>query len=126
MSWLKLTNSELQATRKILMLDVSEAAEGIGKVSNRTWQYWESGRSKVPDDVDMEIYGLVKIRNDMIDEHKKKQMECEEVGEIYKIPYYHTFEQYIADHPEHSKVNWRLHQAAVSFAFSEGGEVELT
>lgn len=51
MSWSQLNNFELQAIRKLLCLDVSEAAELVAKVSNRTWQYWESGCSPVPHDV---------------------------------------------------------------------------
>jgi len=123
MSWNTLTNSELQAMRKLLMLDVTEAAELIGKCSTRSWQYWESGRSPVPGDVDMEIYGLIQLRNDKIDHWGKWQMENQ--GKELQLNYYHTFEQYQLDHPTENKVSWRVHQAAVSFLFSEGGDIEL-
>ena len=123
MSWHKLTNSELQACRKLLMLDVAEAAELIGKVSNRTWQYWESGRSQVPVDVDEEMYTAIQRRNDLITKYTQWQMDND--GETLQMRYYHTFEQYEADHKKASKLDWRIHQSAVAFVFSEGGEVEL-
>ncbi len=123
MSWHQLTKSELQACRKLLMLDVSEAAELIGNVSNRTWQYWESGRSPVPDDVDMAVYGLIQIRNDIIDKYTKWQFDNDE--KLLQMPYYHTFEQYLKDNKGATKLDWRVHQSAVAFVFSEGGSVEL-
>lgn len=116
MSWSKLNNHELQAMRKLLMLDVSEAAQWIGKVSNRTWQYWEAGRNKVPDDVDMEMYALIQQRNELI----------EELGDQNTLPYYHAFEDYQAAYPDHNPMQWRLHQSAVSFLFSLGGDIQLT
>lgn len=127
MSWHKLNNSELQAMRKLLMLDVSEAAELIGKVSQRTWQYWESGRSPVPDDVDAEIYGLIQMRNDIIHDLTETQVKSElsDKPDELKMHYYHTFEQFESEHAGKNKVDWRVHQAAVSFVFSEGGDVEL-
>jgi len=128
MSWNTLNNSELQACRKLLMLDVSEAAELIGKVSPRTWQYWESGRSKVPPDVDSEIYLLIGMRNELVGELTEKQynMEQEDENATLTLNYYHTFEQYAADYPGKNQVCWRIHQAAVAFVFSEGGNVELS
>ena len=125
MSWSKLSNSELQAMRKLLMLDVSEAAELIGNVSPRSWQYWESGRSAVPDDVDMEIYGLIQQRNDLIDKLLEEQEAAEKSGKVFVMEYFHTFDQFASKFPGKNKVDWRIHQAAVSFIFSEGGEVEL-
>ncbi len=123
MSWHKINNSELQACRKLLMLDVSEAAELIGNVSNRTWQYWESGRSQVPADVDEAIYAAIQLRNDLISEYTQWQIEND--GQLLKMNYYHAFEQYLADHKSSTKLQWRIHQSAVAFVYSEGGEVEL-
>jgi hypothetical protein len=123
MTWHKLNNSELQACRKLLMLDVSEAAELIGKVSNRTWQYWESGRSQVPADVDEVIYASIQRRNDLVTEYTQWQLDNNSA--LLTMSYYHTFDLYVADHPGTSKLDWRIHQSAVSFVFSEGGEVEL-
>ena len=46
-----MTKKELKALRQLLCLECSEAAKHIGNVATRTWQYWESGRAPVPDDV---------------------------------------------------------------------------
>lgn len=123
MSWSKLNGFELQAVRKALNLDVSEAAEGIGKVSNRTWQYWEAGRSNVPDDIDMEMYGLIEQRTELID---ALMMELEPaLDNGAKVKWYHTFPDFIADYPSCNKVMWRLHQSVCSFVFTENDEIEL-
>ncbi|WP_118986296.1 Aca2/YdiL-like domain-containing protein [Photorhabdus sp. CRCIA-P01] len=61
-----MTNKELQALRKLLMLDVKEAAECIGGVSSRTWQYWEAGRYPIPQDVESAIKDFVNLRNSLL------------------------------------------------------------
>jgi hypothetical protein len=123
MSWSGLNNFELQALRKLLCLDVSEAAELIGKVSNRTWQYWEAGRNNIPDDIDMEMYALTQWRNNLIDNTLE---EFGLLGDIGVIRWYHTFESFIVDHPSSNKLFWRLHQSTLAYLFAEGGEVELS
>lgn len=127
MTWSNLNNHELQAIRKLLMLDVSDAAELIGKVSTRTWQYWEVGRNRVPDDVDMEIHALVQLRNDIIDSlcHEKKDFEESSPDGIFKMKYYRTFKEYHQEYPKKTKIHWRIHQTAVSNVFTDGGNVEL-
>lgn len=117
MSWQELNNHELQAMRKLLMLDVSEAAELIGKVSNRTWQYWEAGRNKVPADVDMEMYALV-----------SQMQECingafEEDNDVIK--WYHTFEDFQKDYEKGNHVWWKVHQAVCGQLFADGEANEL-
>jgi len=124
MCWHKLTHSELQACRKLLMLDVTEAAEWIGKVSNRSWQRWESGQHEIPGDVDEEIYACIQRQQNIVSEYTQWQLDNE--GEMLKMPYYHTFDQYAACNKGATKLDWRIHQSAVAFVFSEGGEVELT
>ena len=119
MSWSKLNPHELQAMRKLLMLDVREAAEMIGRVSVRAWQYWEAGGRPIPDDVDMEIYALVQQRGNLIE-------EMLELAEPVKLRYYHSFDDWLADGREDNKAQWKLHQSAVAYVFAEGGDVELT
>ncbi|BCE02929.1 DUF1870 family protein [Marinicellulosiphila megalodicopiae] len=116
-------NFELQAMRRLLMLDVSEAAELIGKVSTRSWQYWESGRSKIPDDIEMEMYGLAQMRNLLIDETLDDYPESDDT---HLMRWYHTFDQFIVDYPDCNKVSWRLHQAVCAFMFAESGNISLT
>lgn len=92
-------------------------------VSVRTWQYWESGRMAIPGGIDMEIYALIQMRADMIDDLLEQQ---EINGEkIFQIKYYHAFDQYLEDHPDKNRIHWRIHQSAVSSVFSDGGDVEL-
>ena len=123
MSRSKLNNLELQALRKLLCLDVSEAAECIGKVSNRTWQYWESGRSQVPNDIDYEMYGLLSHRNRLIDE---TLLETHEQGDMGVLKWYHIFDLFVVDYPNCSKLEWRLHQSILVHLFTESDEVKLS
>ncbi|MCX8580078.1 DUF1870 family protein [Gilliamella sp. B3482] len=46
-----MTNVELKALRRLFFLDVSEAAQFIGDCHVRTWQRWEQGTRKIPEDV---------------------------------------------------------------------------
>ena len=123
MSWAKLNNHELQAIRKALMLDVSEAAELIGKVSARTWQYWESGGRSIPDDIDMEMYGLIQLRDNLIDEFTIYMLDSEE--EEIEIKYYHSFDEWLEDGRVDNRVEWKIWQSAASFMFVEEGRITL-
>ncbi len=125
MSWAGMNNFELQAIRKLLMLEVSEAAEYLGKVSSRTWQYWESGRSKVPDDVEIELYGLTQLRNKVINETLFVDCENGAPQELGVLKWYHTHDAFKIDYPQENKVTWRLHQSVTAYLFAEGGDVEL-
>ena len=126
MSWHKLNHFELQAARKSLMLDASEAAECIGKVSTRSWQRWESGDRSIPSDIDEEVYALVSQMNECID-------GVLEAGEDQgQILWYHVFENagegqaaFIDHYPGHTKAWWKVHQAVCSWLFNNGGDVEL-
>ena len=97
-----MTGKELQALRKFLLLDVKEAADIIGKVSPRSWQYWEAGRSSVPDDVADKMNGLLGQRQMIIDSIEA-QVEAysdspsQEDGERMEMPYYTS----LADYQQH-------------------------
>lgn len=54
-----MTNIELKALRRLFFLDVSEAARFIGDCHVRTWQRWEQGTIKIPEDV-IEMINLLK------------------------------------------------------------------
>lgn len=120
MSWHKMNHYELQAMRKLLMLDVKEAADYIGQCSARAWQHWESGRNAVPDDIEMEIYGLIGNRNLVVEEAYVGS------GEMGALKYYKTLDAFLVDYPESNAVSWRLHQSITAYLFGEGGEVELS
>lgn len=110
-----MNNYQLQAMRKILMLDVAEAAEGIGGVSNRTWQYWEAGRSLVPDDVKKTICELYELRILLISEINKVQ--------ISQFRWYHTYDSFIADYPQSDSVHWRLHQSVLAQVYADNQSI---
>lgn len=103
-------NYELQACRRFLCLDVSEAAELIGKVSARTWRYWEAGRSKVPEDVKVAILELIADRNIMIDALKGN--EC--------VNWYHSFSDFEKNNSNSGRIEWRVHQSACIELFTSG------
>ena len=44
-----MTNTELKQLRKLLFLDVTEAAKLIGECKQRSWQRWESGSRAIPE-----------------------------------------------------------------------------
>lgn len=114
-----MTASELQALRKFLMLDVSEAADVIGGVSKRSWQYWEAGRSPVPDDVENKMNGALTLRQYVIDRLEQDIEDHggdtqDEHGDRLKVPYYHTLASFQEDHPDQGALPWRVRQSAVA------------
>lgn len=116
-----MNNLELQAARKLLMLDASEAAEEIGNVSTRSWQYWEAGDRAVPDDVVDEMLALISIRMEKIDELDQLLAEAMAAGEEkITLEYYISFEQYQEKHPGARKMEWRLNQSVAALYFTEG------
>lgn len=57
---------ELQALRRYLFFSVAEAAELIGHVSPRAWQYWERGERPIPEAVAQEMRRLVGWRAEAV------------------------------------------------------------
>jgi DNA-binding XRE family transcriptional regulator len=109
-------NIELQAARKLLMLETKEAAELIGTVSTRTWQYWEKGQYAIPDDVAGQIEDLIQLRSDMMERRKK---EAEQAGDDYTINYYRTIEDFKHATGKDNVVMWRLTQSVAATLFTE-------
>lgn len=113
-SELRMNHCELQALRKLLMIDVSEAAEHIGKVSARTWQYWESSRYKIPEDVIVAVKLLVQKRQVLLDQLKNKCEVALKKSQHYNIPYYQTFASFQEKHTKSDAVTWRIHQSVAA------------
>ncbi|WP_439640566.1 Aca2/YdiL-like domain-containing protein [Nevskia sp.] len=111
-----MNSRELQACRKVLMLDVSEAAEWVGGVSPRSWQYWESGRSEVPVDVERQINDLLAIRLEMMNACDEKLAN----GEALTLPFFPSLAQYQAENPDGTPLGWRLSQSVAALYFAEG------
>lgn len=113
-----MNNLELQAARKLLMLDVTEASEEIAGVSPRSWQYWESGQRTIPEDVINEMQALLSIRTAKIDELAELLEKVD--GTKIQLSYYLSFEQYQEKHPEARKMQWRIEQSVAALYFTEG------
>ena len=102
------------------MLDVSEAAEHIGKVSNRTWQYWESGRSPVPNDVAEELFFWNSWRDDLLEiriEQCKKDSGNEQ---LINLNYYKTLDDFEVRTGKRNVITWRITQSIAAQLYSEG------
>ncbi|WP_019933869.1 DUF1870 family protein [Oceanimonas smirnovii] len=112
-----MTHYELQALRKLLMLEVSEAAREIGDVSPRSWQYWESGRSPVPDDVANQIRNLTDMRYQLLE---LRTEQIEKAGKPIQLNFYRTLDDYEAVTGKRDVVSWRLTQAVAATLFAEG------
>lgn len=116
-----MTNVELQALRKLLFLEASEAAEFIGNVSVRSWQHWEKGDRPVPDDVANQIWDFVNIRNDKLNQHI---VESEGSIEKPQMQYHRTLDDFESATGKRNVVMWRITQSVASELYS-GALVEL-
>jgi predicted RNase H-like HicB family nuclease len=108
-----MSGKELQVCRKLLMLDVKEAASILGGVSPRSWQYWEADRSSVPDDVADKVTALLTERQHIIEriEHDVTQYST---GKRLSYPYYATLDSFQAAHPGQGVLSWRVYQSALA------------
>jgi hypothetical protein len=65
--WIALMSpTTLQALRRLLFFSRPEAAELIGGVTERSWNYWEEGKRPVPADVTKSIQHLVAWRENAL------------------------------------------------------------
>jgi len=112
-----MNNEELQAIRKTLFLDVSEAAEHIGDVSTRSWRRWEDGTSTVPSDVEEAMQALAERRLLMIDDID--DLASDKLADELDIAFYMTFKEYLADHRQATFIDWRLSQAIAAYYFAD-------
>ena len=101
------------------MMDASEAATEIGKVSVRTWQYWEAGRSPVPADVRVRIEELLEVRLERIGAVDDLLAALPE-GEALNLRYCLSFEEYQAENPGASRSLWRIDQGIAAMYYTEG------
>lgn len=118
-----MNGKELQVLRKYLMLDVSEASEVIGKVSKRSWQYWEAGRSLVPDDVADKILGVLSQQRLLLERLEQDALAASdepdgEEGKRLSLPYYPTLEHYQLGHPREGVLSWRCYQSVLAHLYA--------
>lgn len=114
-----MNHKELQASRKLLMLDVAEAAEHIGQVSPRSWQYWETGRSPVPADVADKIEDLLRMRLGMIADVGEQAAKRPRAGRM-TLRYFGSLHEFVEAHPDGTVLGWRLHQAVTAHYYANG------
>lgn len=114
-----MTNLELQAYRRFLMLKVSEASEYIGKTDTKTWHDWEQGIVPVPEFVSSAMQNLKKVRNEKINII---------IGSINDrvgsntIRYFMTYAEFHKVNPNLDVIQWRLHQSIATELYFRGLE----
>ena len=108
---------ELAAMRKHMTLDVTDCATFIGKVSARTWQYWESGTYAVPQDVFEAMIELKRIRDVMY--AKIVDVNEGDNPDAPSLQYFHSVEDYLAKHSGHTQIEYKLYQSVICQAFYE-------
>jgi len=90
---------KLKALRNLFHLSVKEAAEHVGHVSARTWNYWENGTYNIPADVIDEMWRLCELRNKWI-------------YLWYLAPNHaHDFTDYVNEKGEIKYTEWRVSQS---------------
>lgn len=113
-----MNNKELQALRKLFFLSVAEAAEHIGGVSARSWQFWESGKYSIPEDVADRMLNLAQRRLNMIETCEDLINENPESEEIIQ-QYYSSLESFAARYPAATMIDWRLAQSVAAYFCGE-------
>lgn len=112
-----MTKYELKQLRKLLFIEVIEAAKHIGGCEPRTWQRWESGDRGIPPDVKRTIQQLIFTRQD--------RLQCDYDENDPNYCYFDTFEEYKSAGGEGGKIEWRLAQSVVTALLCERRSLPL-
>lgn len=100
----KMKGFELQIARKLLGLTIAEAAEHIGGVSKRSWEYWERDERPIKEDVEKKVKALIERRKEILRMIADKGEEVQQIAVIYyNTPEYCT-----------SVLEWRFSQSLAS------------
>lgn len=116
-----MTPATLQALRRLLFFSVDEAADLIGHVSPRSWQYWERGERTIPQDVADTLRFLVEWRAKAIETVESVTREQSRKRPIIEITsmWYATPEEWLATgRPE---IYWRPQQSATAALIAKYG-----
>ncbi|WP_165465610.1 DUF1870 family protein [Enterobacter cloacae] len=107
-----MNNLALLACRKMLFLEVAEAAKYIGNVEARTWRYYEAGRSAIPEHIASKMIGFMQRRDSLLDELRQKAIDFRKRGEGRQaVPFYVSFEQYQEETGLDDFIEWRIDQS---------------
>lgn len=101
-----MTNYELKQLRKLLFIEVAEAAEFLGQCEPRTWQRWEKGDRNIPTDVEQTIQMLA------LTHWERLTIEHDESDCNYR--YFDTFEEYKSTGGTGNVLMWRLAQSVAT------------
>lgn len=104
-----MNNLALMACRKLMFLDVNEAAKYLGHVEPRTWRYYESGRSSLPESVIKNMHALLDRRAILLSEMRKQAQEHRQLGKGRQVvPFYATFEHFQQETGDSDVLAWRI------------------
>lgn len=110
----------LIACRRILFLEVEEAATHIAGVSQRTWRYYESGRTQIPAALVVKMEALMRQHAHLKERMTKDADEHRLKGEGRQvIPYYLTFEDYQQETGLDDVIGFRLDQSVKASLYLE-------
>ena len=114
-----MTNLELQAYRRFLMLKVSEASEYIGKTDVETWRKWENGSLPIPENVAIAMKELKAFRTEKI---KLIINSINDRVGSNTIRYFMTYPEFKKVNPDLDVLQWRLHQSIATELYFRGLE----
>lgn len=117
-----MTGLKLMALRHLLFMSVNDASRFVGEVAERTWRFWESQSSEVPDDVAAKMDALLLYRNEIY--QSSINLITEMPNNCPKIfPYYATLEDWMGI-PMTVPMKWRAHCSAMAALVVDHG-IEL-
>lgn len=100
-----MNHTELKTARKLLCLTAQEAAEFVGGMKTRSWEYLEQGAKKIPDDIVEKMQVLLQRRRDALADAQEKMLREEGDLNAISVIFY--------ENPEHcaSILEWRFSQS---------------
>lgn len=131
-----MNNLQLKAQRQSLGLTVAEICN-ITKnkdgypLAKRTWQYYETGKLIIQDDIDLLMFSLAshysllldKLTEDIKRFNEENPRTITDDADIYfeqlasvkklALPFWHSFEQFVKDTGNNSEACWKIWQAVV-------------
>lgn len=115
-----MNNLELLACRKLLFLEVNEAAKFIGNVEARTWRYYESGRSNLPEAIRSRMQGLLQRRASLLEELRQQAADYRKQGNGRQVvPFFTSFEQFQQETGLPDLLEWRIDMSVKSSLYLE-------
>lgn len=121
-----MNNLQLKAQRQALCLTVAEACELVKNkdgqpLSKRMWQYYEQGKHRAHDGVDIAIFGLASHYTLLLDKLTADIINFKQDNtESPALPFWHSFEKFKADTGNPSQAHWKIWQAVIGHLMLTG------